>query len=482
MARLLLLLLCLGCLAAQGDGTPPVPLPPVLTPPRLKEHAEKIPSEAGQVELEPGWTALSFPVERLEGVAGLSFALCQQTPEGYVWLQPGPWTALDTGQGYWVYADRKQTLRFWGKGQAAPGSTRLFAGWNLLGCPRNQKLSLSDLSLAAEDGQERTVAQASRSEEPWLATTGYRSSAAFTLDPVDLGQAQLTPGQTLWVYAYRPLELRRGAAGALPPLQPQADTVLKPGDPVVLRGPAAAQVDSLTLRGLPLSQGDIVEQKPDQLTVRLPEWASSGDLVAYRGARPLAPVPLQVSAPDPLSQGLLMGQAETADGDPLAGASVQVGDRNLQTGPDGRFYAAHLPSGSYTVTVTAPGYRTGTGPVTVAPGKLASVLVTLSSTTPRAEAPRGRMFITAYPFDLQGRRYWVASIRAWEVGDYSRRAYDSWWIDASSRQLDFSGARLGSRVRIEITWVDQRGHQKFTAWDRRFWKDWQNEYFYSPWN
>lgn len=477
--RRFLLILCLGCLAGS-PVTPPVPLPPPQPPPKLARATAKAPPGASQLELEPGWTAVSFPVERLDGLLGLEFALCRQTSEGCVAIQPDHWSALDTSLGYWAYSDKKTTLRYWGKPEAGEGATNLFAGWNLLGCPRKSPLALSDLSLASEDGEQRTFRQATGAQ--WLSDIAYRSSSAFTVEQTELGSARLVPGQTLWVYAYRPLRMWRDGLGEIPPLRAAAPGVLKPGDTVTLTGPEADAIETVTLRGLPISDVDILQRAPSRLTVRLPEWASSGELVPYRGTRPLDPVSLKVEAPDPLETGLLMGQVEDSDGEPLAGAQARVGELQALTGPDGRFYLSHLPAGPYAVSVSAPAYKEGVGQVVVGPGKLSRVLVTLSPTQPRSEAPRGRMFITAYPYDLQGRRFWVKSIRAWEVGDYARRAYDSWWIDASSRDLDFNGVRLGSRVRVEITWVDARGVEKFTAWDRRFWKDWQHEYFYSPWN
>lgn len=484
LIRPLLLALCLGCLAAT-DVAPPVPLPPVNPPPKIQLSRGKAPADAGQVALEPGWTALSFPLGRLEGVAGLSFALYRQTPEGCVVVRPEQWSNLDTSVGYWVYAAQKETVRYWGESRPQEDTSELFAGWNLLGCPQSVPLALESLSFRSDDGQERTAAQATRSEGGqgvWLSATAYQPRSAFNLEPVPLERARLMPGRTLWLYAYRPLTLRRGVVTPSAVLSSDPGKVLRPGDTVTLRGAPAAEVQSVTLRGLPLPAGNIVSRGADQLTVRLPDWASSGELVPYRGTQPLAPVRLEVDAPDPFDQGLLMGQVEDADGEPLAGAQAQVGDRTASTGPDGRFYLAHLPAGPYSVTVKADGYRPGTGQIEIRPGKLSNLLTTLSPTEPDAGARRARMFITAYPFELEGRRFWVKSIRVWEVGHYSRRAYDSWWIDDSSRLLDFGNARLGSRVRIEITWVDDRGVQRFDAWDRRVWKDWQHEYFYSPWD
>ncbi len=260
-----------------------------------------------------------------------------------------------------------------------------------------------------------------------------------------------------------------------------SDQTARPGQTITLTGSELDRVDGLTLQGLPIPAADILTRGAEQMTVRVPDWATSGQLVPYQGTRPLAPVSLRVDAPDPLNEGLLMGQVEDPDGQPLPGARVELGGRQALTGPDGRFYLAHLPTGAYPVTVEKEGFRPGSGQVAITPGKLARLLTTLTWIKPPPER-KARLFVTVYPFQLEGRRFWVRRVRIWEVGDYHRRATENYYLDAPSRLVDWGDARLGSRVRVEITWVDGRGYERFEAWDRRIWKDWQHEFFYSPWD
>lgn len=482
IGRALLILLGLWALAAAAVA-PPVPQPPLSPPPPLALPGLNPPAGAARLQLESGWTALSFPVARLAGLQGLSHCLYRQTPEGCVAVTE--LDGLDTSLGYWAYSPRPVQLVYWGERASRPRSTPLFQGWNLLGCPSPRPLELAHLSLTpADPGPVRTVAQAvSDPQEPWLASPAYQVTGAFALSEVDLAHGGvLRPGQALWVYCHQPLELRwEGGSPTAPRVSSVSDQTARPGQTITLKGSQLDEVDSLTLRGLPIPDIDILRRGAQEMTVRVPDWATSGQLVPYQGARPLEPVNLKVDAPDPLNMGLLMGQVEDPDGEPLAGAEVRVGDRQALSGPDGRFYLAHLPTGQYSVSVTMPGYRPGSGQVDIAPGQLARLLTTLSWVTPPPDR-RARMFLTAYPFQLEGRRFWVRRIRVWEVGNYERRATENYYLDAPSRLLDWGNARLGSRVRVEITWVDERGYERFDSWDRRVWKDWQSEHFYSPWD
>lgn len=61
------------------------------------------------------------------------------------------------------------------------------------------------------------------------------------------------------------------------------------------------------------------------------------------------------------------GTVEDPDGEPLAGATVQVEalDRGVTTGPDGQFAFTNLPAGSYTLRVQFVGFQATTVPVDV---------------------------------------------------------------------------------------------------------------------
>jgi TonB-dependent starch-binding outer membrane protein SusC len=65
--------------------------------------------------------------------------------------------------------------------------------------------------------------------------------------------------------------------------------------------------------------------------------------------------------------------------DPLAGVTVNVAERTVVTGADGRFAIGAVPAGTHTVRATRIGYATATRQVTVAAGQTATVDLTVSA-------------------------------------------------------------------------------------------------------
>ncbi len=419
-AKMLLLQLCatlrpcffyiLACcylvgLPAEAQA-PPVPLPPLVPPPVLGARPPAPPG-ARICRLPAGWAVLSVPLTRLDGLSGLSHQLYRQTPEGFLPVDPAA-SPLDPRLAYWTYSEHPQTLSYWGSAASeAGGPMRLFQGWNLLGCPCDKPLALSELWLTGPESEGRLVARTAFVVSP------DSPFAPKELDLSDSGSV-LSPGQGLWVYLYGPADLS--------------------------------------------DQG------------RLGQGNHS------------APLPAMVSrpVPDPLQQGLVSGRVEDPDGNPVPSARVRLGQQAALSGADGRFYLPHLPAGPHLVEVEATGFRSASGSLTVRPGQISRLLTTLEPLHPPASR-KVRVYLTAYPFQMQGRRWWVHKILVWQVGNYHRRDSNTWYIDAPSRLLDWGEAPLGGRIRVEITWTDGR-NQRFTSWDRRVRRDWQQEYFYSPWD
>lgn len=76
----------------------------------------------------------------------------------------------------------------------------------------------------------------------------------------------------------------------------------------------------------------------------------------------------------PLPAGTLTGQV-TSGGEPVVSATIIIADTPLETTTDANgVYTAFLPTGSYTLTVTSPGYRVGVAP---------DLLITAGETTVR---------------------------------------------------------------------------------------------------
>lgn len=73
--------------------------------------------------------------------------------------------------------------------------------------------------------------------------------------------------------------------------------------------------------------------------------------------RPDEPLPSATEPPAPVATTVsIRGRVKGDDGQPLAGATVSVGDKSVATAADGSFVLSDLPPGRATVTIKAPGY------------------------------------------------------------------------------------------------------------------------------
>ena len=136
MHRTRFLLLALMLAPASLGQTPPVPLPPVTQPPALVNASGPIQS-GSKLQLPAGWSILSLPVLEARALSGLDHQLYRQSSEGFVVVDPAR-TPLDGRMAYWTYSDQPQTVRVAGSSQVKAAPLRLFAGWNLLGCPSSK--------------------------------------------------------------------------------------------------------------------------------------------------------------------------------------------------------------------------------------------------------------------------------------------------------------------------------------------------------
>lgn len=67
------------------------------------------------------------------------------------------------------------------------------------------------------------------------------------------------------------------------------------------------------------------------------------------------PAVVNVTVPDPVQYGKVVGTVKRDDGDPVAGATVRLGDRSTTTDADGAFEFSDVPYGTYTVRVEVDG-------------------------------------------------------------------------------------------------------------------------------
>jgi thermitase len=124
----------------------------------------------------------------------------------------------------------------------------------------------------------------------------------------------------------------------------------------------------------------------------------SGLINAYKavaGGTPRAP-----------ATGSIAGKVtDAADGSPMAGAAVSDSARSALTNSNGEYTIAGVPQGSYTVTVSASGYNTASGSVSVVSGQTA--LANFALTRAAAPAPRP-MWVDNIAFKVIGKNLRVS--------------------------------------------------------------------------
>jgi iron complex outermembrane receptor protein len=96
---------------------------------------------------------------------------------------------------------------------------------------------------------------------------------------------------------------------------------------------------------------------------------------------PAPPAPQEQPAPAPADRAIVGTVVDGATGAPLSGAIVILVERGQSVDSDelGGFVFAGVPPGSYTLTVSMPGYLAGSAPVEVSVGAATSVTVALGN-------------------------------------------------------------------------------------------------------
>ncbi|MET9274155.1 S8 family serine peptidase [Kribbella sp. NPDC003557] len=91
-----------------------------------------------------------------------------------------------------------------------------------------------------------------------------------------------------------------------------------------------------------------------------------------------------VEAVDSGASGAIAGKVTSSSGTPVSGAAVALagtaGQRSTRTDGDGNYSVANLPVGSYTATITAFGYKTGTATIVVTADATTTTDVQLADT------------------------------------------------------------------------------------------------------
>jgi len=158
----------------------------------------------------------------------------------------------------------------------------------------------------------------------------------------------------------------------------------------------------------------------------------------------------------------------------VAGATVSVGGTAVTTSADGTYSVVDLPEGSYSVSVSATGYTTWTGSVSVSAGSTTTKDVALTPvTTPQ---PGGNLAL--------GKRFSATDTEGWSyspdrAGDGDLDTY--WWSDNNGNDddrerlwVDLESTYQVSKV--EIAWYGSLWARDFRVQVSRDGRDWSEVY------
>lgn len=459
-------------------GFPQAPPPPLPSGPAVGAGG----GETMQLPLAQGWNVITLPFSALQKAEGFTRAWLEIDASSYVAVDPvhSP-GSIDCGRAFIAYADAPGTAYLTGIPAASRAfSTRLSAGWNLLGCPSTQAIPLDGLCVTRAGGVSRrwadTLDAAVAPGAGWIYATG-RQYGAGGLQDLPLAGASLEPGRVVGVFVWADCEVSWQACRTAerPRIDSVAPNPVVPGETVVISGSGfgVPGVGVLTVNGQPVQPEHVVSWAPDRVVVRVPPSTQGGrtgqvavlvDRVASNGVAVSVAAP-KVGAP---SLGALEGQVVDDRRGPIAGAQVALDDgQSSVSGPDGRFRIPSVPAGQYLAYITRIGYKTGTGKVQIAAGQTRTLLVELppaggGSGGTKSVEPVTRMRVAGYPFTYDGRRYRVKKIVAWEYGNQDRHWENTWWTDNGDTYVELAcdPVYMGRSYRVIVTWVDKLGNER----------------------
>ncbi len=424
------------------------PAPPLKPPPPCPNQSTN-PSQAwvGQsFALHSGWNAVSFPFARVEG--------WQDWPSLLVDPQGGSLTPGQTklGQGYWVYSAEACEAKAWGALLENPTSLTLEKGWNLLGNPYFDPISLAQASWSDGTDHSRT----------WEERQGNWFASQSPVDPLQ----QWLPGIAYWVETYRPLSLQLN----LPNQAPQVSRASKAGESLLLEGSNFGPAESgrLTLgnQTLPVS-----EWTPTRIRTPLPK--EPGSVAVLSGGAVSKRVYYEKRDPQVGSSHLrltVLGE----DGAPLAGVKVNLAGREAKSDSWGvaRFY--NLAPGNYSVRVSGKDFVARQAQIEVPAGRNLTQRTTLYS-------PRSSAWIKAYPCDGDWR---PVRVELYPRADYSQRQIWTFYYEQASPFIEVTWNDIKSNLvyNIDITWRNSQQVERMARFERRISRFGLQESFWNYWS
>jgi hypothetical protein len=232
--KLPLLAGCLGAICLCGNASlaqPPsyasaaveqapsaAPKFPDLPPPAIGARA--LTGTGYKIPMRAGWNMVSFPFGHVTAVRGLNYALLRPRGSSSSIVDPTSQPReLDTRYGYWAYAAQPGELEVTGNGTASQ-PVALEPGWNLLGCPAESNVTVTQI-VSADPSKPVAFDRAFGGLSGKVQAMPMTSGTVFQ------------PGGTYWVYAYRRGLIQWQTAGVTMPVSaPPTSSLPRPVEPV----------------------------------------------------------------------------------------------------------------------------------------------------------------------------------------------------------------------------------------------------------
>ncbi|MEW6277953.1 MAG: S8 family serine peptidase, partial [Candidatus Eremiobacterota bacterium] len=181
-------------------GPAPPPAPP----------ADVVPV-SGTLTFEPGWSQLSFPVERL---TALSFTTLSPFR---LWVYDADYTVVEgtlaavnqagPSRGYWLLATAPVTIAYEGLPAAGPLRLPLRQGWNLVGLPNLEPVDLAALTVRPAGESPLPFRSALSVDIPshapgWLFRYLFEWRGSYVHQDAAQDGSRLLPGHAYWIYGW----------------------------------------------------------------------------------------------------------------------------------------------------------------------------------------------------------------------------------------------------------------------------------------
>lgn len=506
--------LFLGMFSVGAYGANPgeIPALPQVPPPKIK-YIER-PSALDNVlriNESYGWQIVTFAVEQVEAVWGLERMLYRLEGDKYILVDPvnSP-QSLEPGVAYITYFDKPHTIYYRPKNSASASlKTSLKDGWNLLSYP-GEETSKNTVTFTNADGQNATIADLKNGSAHWIGRDTYIFNNGNWKKSSILPGEDSYPGEIMTVFAYEKLTINWNLdlpCGEITK-EPEEDigrdersewdellevdiaqansnlgTMQKLADePTSIEGvdfaEIQAQQDEISRK---LLEAEKAQTQRNQLMVnRQLEAARMRSAVAEERQRQNL-VDYVLGSSGNTGELTLSGVVTDNRSRPLDYAKVKLSNgRMTHTDRSGRFCLENLSAGSGYVTISKPGYKTGSGKIDLTSGKSKEIRVSLSPNPKTSTSydkdvvQKGNFYVKAYPLRVgpKERRIYVSKIEVWEDGNYSHRWEKTWWEDYHDDyyELRCDEAEIGKIYNIVITWKSHRPGDsgRSDKWTKRF--------------